>query len=175
MKKLLILMLVLGLASTASATLSFSPSGVQLNTPAGAFSVDVVSTDNAMYTWYVALTGSTYGSITEVTVMGGAPDPDGAPAGNDATAVLLGDLAGFYSVYMIEALDMSEPFDSVQPGTQFVVNLNFTSVTPADTLQLVLLDPATTVMDSTTLSGIPEPMTIALLGLGGLFLLRRRK
>ena len=38
----------------------------------------------------------------------------------------------------------------------------------------VILD-LTTVLDTITITQIPEPMTIALLGLGSLFLLRRRK
>jgi opacity protein-like surface antigen len=39
-----------------------------------------------------------------------------------------------------------------------------------------LMDGTTaTILDSLTIHQIPEPMTIALLGLGGLFLLRRRK
>ncbi len=166
MKKLLILALVLGLASTASAALSLDPSGDQIAWP-GAFDVDVVSTDTAMYTWFVALTDNTYGSITGVTV--------GSGAGDDGSATPLGDMMGYFDIYQIEALDMSDPFDSVQPGSQFTVNLNFTGAAPTDSLQLVLLDPALSVIDSTTLHGVPEPMTIALLGLGGLFMLRRRK
>ena len=169
MKKLLILMLVLGLASTASAALSLDPSGYPGAVWPGAFDVDVVSTDTSMYTWFVALTDNRYGSIPNVTVTSGA--------GDDGSATPLGDLAGFFDVWQIEALDMSDPFDSVQPGAQFTVNLNFTGTGGDDSLQLVLLNPAVTVMDSITLYGIgiPEPMTIALLGLGGLFLLRRRK
>ena len=167
MKNLLILMLVLGLASTASATLSLNPSGDRPDTPAGAFAVEVVSTDTTMYTWFVALTSTTFGGITGVTVE--------TPAGDAGSATLLGDLAGFFSVYQIEALDMSDPFNSVQPGAQFTVNLNFTGTDPSHSLGLVLLDPGVSMISSTTLHGVPEPMTIALLGFGGLFLLRRRK
>jgi hypothetical protein len=167
MKKMLILMLVLGLASTAGAALSLDPSGDQLDTPAGAFAVDVVSTDTAMYTWFVAVTSKAYGGISGVSVL--------TNAGDAGTATYLGDMMGYFDIYQIEALDMSEPFDSVQPGDQFTVNLNFTGTDPLHSLALVLLDPSVTTMDTTTLWGVPEPMTIALLGLGGLFLLRRRK
>lgn len=166
MKKLLILMLVLGFASSASAlTVTLDPSGDQL-LGAGSYDVYVVSDVDIMpYELYLGLLDKTYGSIS-VT--------DLPNAGDDASATSYGDMAGFFNVWAVEALDMTDPFDSILAGNQFQIAVTYTGTAIGEDLALVLMDGDLNTLDSTTFQ-IPEPMTIALLGLGGLFLLRRRK
>lgn len=167
MKKLLILMLVLGLASSASAlVVTLDPSGDQ-PLGAGSYDVYVVSDeDTTGYELYLALVDSTYGSITSVVAL--------SNAGSDALVTPYGDMAGFFNVYAVKAVDMSPPFDTVLMGNQFLAVINYTGAAVGEDLPFVLLDGDLNVLDSTTFQ-IPEPMTIALLGLGSLFLLRRRK
>ena len=167
MKKFLILMLVLGFASSASAlTVTLSPSGDQpLGT--GAYDVYVVSdTDTEGYSYLVALLSKDYGTITGVTAL--------SNAGQDASVVGYGDGMGYFDVFSIEAADMSEPFDSVLAGQQFQIGINYTGAAVGEDLTLVLMNGSLQTLSSTTFQ-VPEPMTVALLGLGGLFLLRRRK
>ena len=166
MKKLLILTLVLGFASSASAlTVTLDPSGDQ-PLGVGSYDVYVVSDVDIMpYSYLVALADKTYGSIT-VTAL--------SNAGQDASVVSYGDGMGYFNVYAIETLDMSEPFDSILMGNQFQIAVTYTGAAVGEDLTVLLMGPDLSTLDSTTFQ-IPEPMTIALLGLGGLALLRRRK
>jgi len=167
MKKLLILMLVLGLASSASAfVVNLDPTGAA-DTPAGAQSLNVVSdTDNAFYEYYLVSMDITYGSISSIAIL--------PAAGDDAATTDLGPMLGYAMVWSVNAVDSAPPFNTVA-GVQFTAAVNFTGAAVGEDLTIQLLDPTLTVLDSMTYNGIPEPMTIALLGLGSLFLLRRRK
>ena len=167
MKKLLILMLVLGFVSSASAlTVTLDPSGT-LIVPAGAYQINVVSDeDTTGYEYFLAALDNTYGTITSVTALG--------KAGDDGIVTPFGDMAGYFAVHGVKALDMSAPFDSILAGNQFLADISFTGTAVGEDLTIVLLNGSLATLDSITYS-VPEPMTIALLGLGSLFLLRRRK
>jgi len=74
-------------------------------------------------------------------------------------------------VHITDIIALAYPPDRVLAGDQFWTTLTLTG----SAVQIDLLDAdAETVLDSVTLVVIPEPMTIALLGLGGLFLRRRK-
>jgi hypothetical protein len=168
MKKVLILMLVLGFVSSASAlTVTLDPNGSQL-AAAGNYSIDVVSDeDTTGYDYFLVLPDDTYGSIDSVV--------DLPAAGDDGVVTSFGDMAGYFDVFGVKALDMSAPFDSILAGVQFQADITFTGAALGENLTVLLLNGQLETLDSMTYEGVPEPMTIALLGLGGLFLLRRRK
>ena len=160
MKKLLILVLVLGIASAANATVSFVDSSrtAGLNTT---ITFDIQSDDTASYTRYV---GNTPG-IGDVTGM-----TSDAKAGPDR-AVNESPYAynGFWEII---AQDNAPETWDIQSGVHFTGTLTTFGSTGTYTINLYAND-FVTVIDTLPVS-IPEPMTIALLGLGGLFLRRRK-
>ena len=91
-------------------------------------------------------------------------------AGSDATVDDYGDAFGAGThLYVISALDLSPPLDSIVNGLQF--NVNTTLFGDRGEVQL-MNEALDTVLDTITV--IPEPATMLLIGLGGLFLRRRR-
>ena len=170
MKKLLILMLVLGLASSASAlTVTLDPTGSG-NHSAGSVVINVVSDSDLLgHTSYIAVVDDTYGGFSSVVKLDAA--------GSSASVTDYGPYETWDYVYGIEAMGASgDPdFTSVEDGTQFVATIAFTGAAIGQDVTVELLNSSLAKIDSYTIQGIPEPATIALLGLGGLFLLRRRK
>ena len=172
MKKLLILVLVLGLSTVASAALQLSVNGVTgagVQDASAGDVIGVVSDDTSGYDYYltVALGVGTYGDFGSVSIW--QPHADGGHAGGDAAVT---DYTAYYTAYfdrtvMISAKDVSSPFD-IAAGTQFSMPILAGATTG---FQIDLMDDALTILDSVY---VPEPMTIALLGLGGLFLRRRK-
>lgn len=163
MKKLLILMLVLGMTSAASAAISLGGvinGTIDLDTTG---IVTVISDDTEPWAGFIGFDPSVVG-VSGVTAT--------LDAGQDA--LVEPDPEGWTGYYFFEAKDMSEPFDSVQPGVQFEISVFGAALHDVYTIDLYAAD-WETILDSGTVTVIPEPMTIALLGLGGLFLLRRRK
>ncbi|MHC4499924.1 MAG: PEP-CTERM sorting domain-containing protein [Planctomycetota bacterium] len=164
MKKLLVLMLVLGLASVANATTLSWDVGASY-TLSGTGTVYIVADDALAYvtTWIDDTDASIISSITALTAAG-----DDAAVQNPAQS-------GYADWWTVEAADTGTPFN-IASGNQFAVALS--SVATSGTADLVLdgFSPYPQGGPTTlNITFIPEPTTIALLGLGGLFLLRRRK
>ena len=161
MKKLLIVMLVLAVASVANATLSITaPATVDL----GATATVTVSSDTAAdsYIAYVDFTGGVPLSNAQIL----------AAAGPNAKCTL--SPYGYAGYYEIAALDYTPPSD-ILAGAHFTFDLISTGADLSTTYTVRLLDEDwATEIGSVGIEVVPEPMTIALLGLGGL-LLRRRK
>jgi len=163
MRELSIVALVLGMASTAGAALSLGG-----DTIVGAHEtaiVTVISDDTSNWTGYIGY---------DHTIVGVSGCVATSNAGEDA--VVTPDPYGYFGWYEIRAADDSEPFDSVQPGVHFEISVYGYVLGDTYTIELYASDWAT-LLDSWYVHrvAIPEPLTVALLGLGGLFLLRRRK
>jgi hypothetical protein len=167
MKKLLILMLVLGMTSAASAALTWSADPITVGV-GDTIAVTIDSSDALPYAGGPAWVGadpSAVASIASIVQL--------AAAGEDAV-VDDPTATGWPGWWTINALDTTgTPGDTMAAGPQWTVTISGDSVgtyvISSDSYGSAGAD------DLLTINVVPEPMTIALLGLGGLFLLRRRK
>jgi hypothetical protein len=163
MKKMLILMLVLGMTSIASAALTLGPD-IEIDlTGANTGTIQVFnSMDGGYGCWFV---------VNDLSIAAYDGDPTFTPAGNPNGDSLMPKYdAQWYGEVIVASLNPGAP---ILAGAHININLvgvamGTTTVDLYDTSGMVFLD-------SATVTVVPEPMTIALLGLGGLFMLRRRK
>ena len=176
MKKMLILMLVLGLASAVNATISLEIRESNGTTPVpnlnamllGSDYVAVISSDAA-----VATTGGLYGpawAASDWDHLGPADSTVGVlDTGNLSDIFWKGGYQGYEWIYD----DLMGP--GISTGDIFTVDLSGEAL---GAFQLDLYDYASsTTVPTQSVTGtiiVPEPITIALLGLGGLFLRRRK-
>jgi hypothetical protein len=178
MKKLLAVILVLGMASIANADLVLSVNGEVAPDEITIATSDIITLDLM---------------VTEGTITGGQVEivlsnPQGELLQD---AVWFPDNASFMFAWYVMAQDSSHIeitggnfgpvaaplvimdgllFHCVEE-TEVIIDLHVTGDTTIDGESV----PISTILDTITVTQIPEPMTVALLGLGGLFLLRRRK
>jgi len=171
MKKLLTLVLVLCIASSANAVIvTLSPTGAAFE-PAGVSTIDVVSdTAGEGYDYFLHVADLTYGDITSVAII--TPGAGGSAATNPYGTVM----GPGTNTFQVNAVDLDPEPDSgdIIAGVHFTATVNFTGAALGQDLTIQLLDGSLGMIDSYTLQGVPEPATMLLLGLGGL-LLRRRK
>jgi hypothetical protein len=179
MKKVLITLLVLGLASAANAGLILGANGeaagpeIDVMDVVQVWGVDPVPANAAVYLAVygnlsidggsVAYAGnlSSYQNLEEYALAIGYPDG----------AALLADFEAFGLTGIVDlgAATLADGSATPAPLTGLLID----GITMAgEGGRIDLLDDALGVMDSVTV--VPEPMTIALLGLGGLFLRRRK-
>jgi MYXO-CTERM domain-containing protein len=158
MKKLLVLTLVLGLTSMASATVSLSVPGTEV-AAGDTMTISVVS-DAAgdSYGGWLDLSLSTAGTWGDLLIL--------PAAGADASKVSWDD-----NWWQFGAASFN-PDAPVLAGTHFTVD--FTGVNAGETVTFVLWNNELNQSEEATVTVTPEPMTLGLLGLGGLFLRRRR-
>jgi len=179
MKKLLVVLTVLAMATVASASLKISVNGVVdppdtdpmlVLAPSDTVVIDIHATSTAIT--YLMIQGP--GSITK----GGnfwaweqssvaIPSPDEADLIAALTDMGFTDIT---HVLGIDILDTSEPF--TQPNGKVIDGLVF-HCDGVGIVTLTLLDVDLNTADTQILQ-LPEPITFALLGLGGLFLRRRK-
>jgi hypothetical protein len=175
MKKILILMLVLGLVSIANATVTMELYEADGTTP--------VSGDCYVGLSYVlAVEGASADAGASLGVYGStytAADWANLGAGGQAVATTVdtGDMSYILWSSTWQGYDMiaddSGSGPGVSTGTWFTIDLTGLA---EGTYSFDLLDykAASTVIASESGNVVPEPITIALLGLGGLFLRRRK-
>ncbi len=177
MKKMLILMLVLGLASTVNATLT-----LELREADGTTAVtgDVYRTVD--YVLVVSSDSADDGTLGGVYGPGyAASDWDNlGPVDSVRTVLDTGDLSYInwyapYQGYEFQAKDSSYG-PGVHVGDWFAIDLTGLALGDFsfDLLDYRVSSTAAVSSVSGTVVEIPEPITIALLGLGGLFLRRRK-
>jgi len=158
MKKLLALALVLGLAGAAHAVISLSPDATTINI-GDTVTVSVVSDSSSSYGAWLEPVDNGKGTFGDLMILSAA----GADASKDSS---------FLPWWLFEAKSFN-PDAPVQPGAHFTIDFTGTAEGEA-TLNLWDFDAANVLATSTITVLIPEPLTVSLLGLGGLFLRRRR-
>jgi hypothetical protein len=187
MKKMLVFMLVLGLASSANAiTIQISVGGdpdpidsqitiavsdelvLDVHSPSGH---DGTAADDI---YWAMIVDPMDGSISGGAVTAGAPD---------GSSVLTPSVQTGWPTFGVPAPEdgpwgaIASYGNAFDPGT-YIDDLIFHCAREGDAIVKLYQrtgDGTVTVADSLVIHQIPEPMTIALLGLGGLALLRRRK
>ena len=166
MKKLLVLALVLGLASVASAALTWEVSSVSI--VAGSTATVKIHSSTATYAGGPAFIG-VYDDVADFasfTPIGTTTENPGA--GDNAAAVK--DAGGWTGYWTINA-NAGDPA-TLAAGWHWTAVINGLKV-GTNTLQLDT-DGSAGAADDLVVTVTPEPMTVALLGLGGLFLRRRK-
>ena len=177
MKKFLILLLVLGLASSANAALTLVSSEGDTLLQGGSTRIGIYN-DNAapgqgLITW-LSIDVSGPGAWIPNDEIFHSP-PSLGPGGTSLYYGVLppGDTGLAYTAdlwYSDAAVASPDPY-----GVGVLVDYGFNCIGLGNVDIYLIADDLTTVLDKLTIAQIPEPMTIALLGLGGLLLLRRRK
>jgi len=172
MKKLLVVMMVLGLVGSAQAAISLSLDGQDAPpeitiTVSTTIIIDVTS-DDAMswggYLEYIPRDSQGAEWVGQMTIK--------PAAGKDATARIY---PGYATTWQLSAAALPGNTPPVSPGSQF--EIGFHCLAPGDvtiTLWGDAWDTAGPPIDTLVIHQIPEPVTIGLLGLGGLFLRRRK-
>ena len=177
MKKLVVLMLVVGMASLASAAISLSVAGA---TSTGVDTYDIgvgavatlgIESDSSdAFSTYLYIGGEGQFGTGSATDNGIA----GVSNGVDLSGGNLSSIIQDYYGYGMN-LNAADSGGALVPGTQFTADLTVGGIA-GDTFVVSLTDPADYLLNASTLSFtvVPEPMTMALLGLGGLFLRRKK-
>lgn len=166
MKKLLVLALVLGVASMASATLLTVIADDAEILLGDTTTVNIVAAvDYGMFDgedWVIGV--SAEGALSDITVA----DVAGAVLVSNGDAAMFGVPGGFWGVTMAPAVGI------ITEGTVlFSLTLTGMELGIAQ-INMIDLTAGGVPGASTSVLVTPEPMTMALLGLGGLFLRRRK-
>lgn len=170
MKKLLVILSVLALATMANAALHISLDGnIEIDeitiAPSDTITIDLYDDQAGGYVDFLAYLD--IGLIDNGVYTLSMPRM-GAGAG-DFSGFVQSEYAG-YDDFEVSQADTALP--NPDPGSVFEVDLHCEGV---GDVEIILYDGATfAVLDTAIIHQTPEPMTMALLGLGGLFLRRRK-
>lgn len=168
MKKLLTLMLVLGMGSAANAALFLSVDGDTSQDEIDLFEYDtavigIYNTDGGIYPAYMEISRISEG---------------GFAMSNPQLTALAGDISEFTGPFDVDDCKWIEVLlcqrtGMSTPGIQFTWDL--TCLKANVDVFVELYDSTYSLFDSLTIHQVPEPMTLAFLALGGLLALRRRR
>ena len=157
MKKVLVLALVLGLVGIANAAVTLSPDAPTINV-GDTVTISVVADASGNYGGWLDPVDNGIGTFGDLMILPAA----GPDASKDFT---------FAPWWLFEAKSFN-PDAPVLAGAHFTIDFTGNAEGTA-TLALWDFD-AANVLATTTITVVPEPMTLGLLGLGGLFLRRRK-
>ena len=166
MNKFLSLILVLGMAAGANAAIQLSINGAPapdtytMNV-SDVIVIDVMS-DNALpYGAWLVLEDKSLGEWASDMTITPAAGPDAYAINWDA------DYPGWWEL----SAASFNPDNPVVPGVHFLIDFHCLGAGDVD-ITLRAYDES--VVDRVTITQVPEPITLALLGVGGLFLRRRK-
>ena len=169
MKKLLVLMLVLSLATIANATLTLRIGGNDTDEASildsGSIVVSIYKDTTGPETPFIDV-GASADLSTKFTLSGAAMTTN---AGNMGSFLDISPQAGFQE-YQVTIADSA---GNITAGIQFNVTVNGVSGQTYDVVVQQWDDGGNNIIDTATIHIVPEPMTLALLGLGGLFIRRK--
>jgi len=169
MRKLLVLALVLGIASAANAVLiqvDGSDPGPSIEIGEGVTAViTVVSEDASSWLGYIIVEEGGTGALSNAVAQDAAGDLGAASAYTEA---------GWGAGYELTIAMSPGGAPAIAVGPQFTLDFTGGEVGQTATISLFVDPEFGTPVDSVTITIVPEPMTVILLGLGAL-LLRRRK
>jgi len=170
MKRLLALILVLGLASTANAILTEIQLGIDGSSVGPEY--DVVTGNTISVEVY---TGNTNAGLAYL----GFEDNGLYTLSNPRTPYYDPPLVTYTYSYVsggyhwFEITVSSTPEGTITPGIIFLVDL--TAGGSTGTVDVILADETFVTKDTTVINIVPEPVTITLFALGGLAILRKRR
>jgi hypothetical protein len=178
MKKLLVLLTVLAMAGTASAGYTIVAPQEVMYGETFSIGIEVAGDEDALVTDVLGVGGHTSADASGVVL---ADDVIGAPYFEDVSGDP--DFGGFLealgfpgmsSIYYYEFVEVVVPPLTLTNGA-LVSNIMVTAGNADGVIDIALADAASeSLRTSAAVQVVPEPMTIALLGLGGLFLRRRK-
>jgi hypothetical protein len=163
MKKVLVLLLVMGLASGASAALTFVDVPTDPINIGESIAITLNNSEDGSYGGWLEITDQTVADYDGDPVFTTAGDPEGK-----STVDLYVPDPSWYE-FTVASTDADNP---VVAGDHLVINI--AGLSEGTTTLSVYANDGVTLLDSASITVVPEPMTIALLGLGGLFLRRRK-
>lgn len=163
MKKLLVLALVLGLASGANAALTLVGAPAEPIDIGQSISILVDNSEDGAYSGWL--------EIVDQAVADYDGDPVFTAAGNPGGASEMKPADGYPGWYEFTVASFP-PNPTIAAGEH--VEVNVLGISEGTTALNLYATDGVTLLDTAQITVIPEPMTIALLGLGALFLRRRR-
>ena len=168
MKKSLVLVLVLGVASVANAAYiqidGVSRSAADLF-EGGTLVITIVGDDASSWLGYIIVEEGGAGALGNATRLGAAGDIGAFSAYTEA---------GWGAGYELTAAMSPGGVPAIAEGPQFTVDYSGGTLGQTAVISLFVDPEYGAPVSSVAVTIVPEPMTVVLLGLGGLFLRRRK-